>query len=63
MGAGGVQARSGSAFHADADRALVCFVARPATMRSGIASASLLASEGAALGANVAVIANRSTEP
>ena len=46
---------------AAADRALVCCVARPATMRSGIASAALRASEAAALAAYVTVIANRTT--
>jgi len=54
-GAGGARARFRAAFHADANRALVCFVGRPATMHSDIASAGLRASEGAALGANVAV--------
>jgi hypothetical protein len=43
-------------------RALVYFVGRPAAMRRGIASAALRVSEGAALGANVAVIMNRSTK-
>src|SRR5213594_3976805 len=45
-----------------ADRARVCFVPRPAAMRTGIASASLRASEAAALGAYATVIANRTTE-
>ena len=52
-----LQRRLGAA----ADRALVCFVGRPAAMRSGIASAALRASEAAALGAYVTVIANRTT--
>src|SRR5881392_657224 len=51
------------ALRAAADRALVCFVTRPAAMRTGIASASVRASEAAALGAYVTVIANRTTYP
>src|SRR5438552_16310655 len=52
------------ALRAVGDRALVCFVARPAAMRIGIASDRLRASSehgAAALGAYVTVIANRTT--